>query len=61
MKQQTPPWVLVAGVVVQVAALGFVTWAMESSLKRGRALTGSVDPSWSPETPPSMATPPTRP
>ena len=42
--KSTPSWVALLAVAVQLGGLGLCVWAMESSLKRDRALTGSKGP-----------------
>ncbi len=44
-----PVWVSLVGIVVQMAALGLCSWAMESARNRGRELPGSTAPPHPPE------------
>ena len=40
--ERSPLWVAVLGVLVQLAALGLCSWAMDESIQRGRRLRGTT-------------------
>ncbi len=58
---KSPAWVSILGMILPIAALGLVSWAMESAKNKGRELPGGKDPapsapaapSWTPEAPPA--------
>ena len=56
--KSTPSWVALLAVAVQLGGLGLCVWAMESSLKRDRALGGSKGPDSLPGAAPAGVPPP---
>ncbi len=56
---KSPAWVSILGMILPIAALGLVSWAMESAKNKGRQLPGGKDPApppppvWTPEAPPA--------
>jgi hypothetical protein len=55
---KSPAWVSILGMILPIAALGLVSWAMESSKNKGRELPGGTTPaptapSLAPEAPPA--------
>ncbi len=56
MKRESgsPAWMPLLGVVVQMAALGLLSWAMDSARRKGRELPGGT-------TPPAAPMPPVEP
>jgi hypothetical protein len=42
--KKSPAWVSILGMILPIAALGLVSWAMESAKNKGRELPGGKDP-----------------
>ena len=48
---KSPAWVSILGMILPIAALGLVSWAMDSAKNKGRELPGGKDPA--PTAPPA--------